>query len=137
MTEGHDSTLIIAIYGAVVSTLLLLFDVFKYFNDKPKITVKATPSLSFENSYEKKKISIKIVNSGRRPATISYCGLQLKDAHNQVIDTNLPKQLLPNESYISYSDFIESDADNIIYACVKDAMGREYRSKKWPLKGFE
>jgi len=140
---GIDSTLVIAIYGAVVATAVFVFDMFKYFNEKPNVAVKTTFSLFYESGdlkKEKKKIAIEIINSGRRPVTISYCGFKLKTDSimniQQVIDPNLPKQIAEGESYKSYADFAEGDSEKIIYAWVKDATGKEYRSKKWPLTGF-
>jgi hypothetical protein len=63
---GIDSTLVIAIYGAVVATAVFLFDMFKYFNEKPNVAVKTTFSLFYESGdlkKEKKKIAIGIINS--------------------------------------------------------------------------
>ena len=138
-----DSTLIIALYGAVLSTAVFVFDMFKYFRDKPRVVVKVKFSLSYENAdlnKEKKKICIETINSGKRPLTIANCGFKLKTESimniQQVIDPNLPKQLSEGEAYSSYTDFVAGDAEKIIYAWVKDASGKEYKSRKWPLKGF-
>lgn len=34
---GFDSSFVIAVYGAILSSVVFLFDLFKYFNDKPKL----------------------------------------------------------------------------------------------------
>lgn len=141
--KGELITIIIAIYGAVLSTIVALFNIIKHFNDKPKIVVKTKPSFFYESSdpgKEIKKIGVEIINSGKRPITISYSGFKLGIKTNmnicQIIDPNLPKQIAEGESYTSYTDFIEGSHDKIIYAWVKDATGKEYKSNKWPLRGF-
>jgi hypothetical protein len=139
--NGIDSTLVIAIYGAVVSTAVFVFDMFKYFNEKPNVIVKTNLSLFYEGGdlkKEKKKIAIEIINTGRRAVTIADCGFKLKTNSmmniQQVIDPNLPRQLSGGDSYKSYTDLATADSDGIFYAWAKDATGREYRSKKWPIK---
>lgn len=62
-----DTTLKIALYGAIVSTVTGFVQVFNYRKDRVilKILVSANPSES--------KASILVVNMGRRPVTINRC----------------------------------------------------------------
>lgn len=140
---GHDSTFVIAVYGAVLSSVVFLFELLKYYDDKPKLVVKTSASLFYENgdlTKNKKKISIEMINPGKRHITILYCGFKIKSDSiinmQQVIDPNLPKQLSEGESYISYADFVVEDFTKIVYAWAKDATGKEFKSVKWPLDGF-
>jgi hypothetical protein len=52
---GFDSTFVIAVYGAVLSSVVFLFDLFKYVIDRPKLVVKTSFSLFYENGDLKKR----------------------------------------------------------------------------------
>jgi hypothetical protein len=144
MANGSfDSTFVIAVYGAVLSSTIFLFDLFKYITDRPKLEVKTTLSLFYENGAPKKeikKICVEMINSGKRPITLLCCGFRIKTDSimntQQIVDLNLPKKLSEAEAYVSCTDFTEGDATKIIYAWAKDATGKEFKSVKWPLKDF-
>jgi hypothetical protein len=137
-------TLIIATYGAILATTVFLFDIIKYFKDKAKLFVKTAPFILIESNEpykEKRKIRIDVINISKKPITVTASGFKLKTDSlkdtMQIIDIELPKKINEGESHTSYTDIDNLPLDKIFYAWVSDTTGKSYKSKKWPLRGFE
>lgn len=136
------NTIIIAIYGAGLSTFLLIWKIFTYYlESKPRLKVElkygigetplgVTPPLIYINA----------ANIGKKPVTLSSVGFDLGGQMNLIFrqNTELPKRLEEGESYIFYREIdvlkseLQSQDPSIQiprYAWVKDQTGREYRSK--------
>ena len=132
-------TLYLAIYGALLSTLVLLWDILKYYRDKPSLRVKTNHRMLVSPLQSEFKIGIDIINDGKRPITIVASGFDLDVPKSQenvatVYDVNLPKELHEGQSHTSFVNPDAIDPNKILYAWARDATGREYRSKKWPMK---
>ena len=71
--------LIIAVYGAIVSTLVLIWDIYKWKNKGPKIEGRITSNMIGINApeYQDKKLTVvNITNTGDKPTTITNVSLK-------------------------------------------------------------
>jgi len=130
-------TTFLAIYGAVIATLVFVWDLIKYFKDKPQLEVRVNPHALIGPLTRESKIGIEMVNTSRRPITIVSSGFELDIPTDEnivtVLDPNLPVQLSEGQRYITYANPKEVDWEKIRCGRVRDATGRIYRSKKYPL----
>ena len=129
---------IIAIYGAILSTIVLVWNIFRYRKDRA--IIKVTYSYAIIPDYlDDEFLCIKAVNIGRRQTVITYCKLELPDKKNIVqtlpIQTDrLPFKLEENEFYVHYFNLTEIkrmlNTKIILKPCVEDASGNIYYGKK-------
>jgi hypothetical protein len=147
MAVGAELTLtmILAIWGAVISTVLALLKVKEFYReDRPKIKVSVAgdyiviPKESLQNPYgDKPLVSITAVNIGRRPVTLKKGALLLpKGVQKKKYLLGLGSigsiELTEGQSHDYYllEDEIKEKGltpDKYV-ACVIDAAGRRYWS---------
>lgn len=131
-------TFYVALYGAVLATLVFLWDIVKYKRDKPTLRVEANVRV-LVGLTSQTKIGIDMINRGRRPLTIVASGFKLNtDGPNIVtaLNDNLPIELNEGQRHTTFVSPDSVDITKVLYAWARDATGREYRSKKRPLKGW-
>jgi hypothetical protein len=103
------STEVVAWWGAVIATLVLIWDVYKWKTSGPRIKFSASPDMEIIGDPQKQKegktyITVKAINIGGRPTTITKVGIiHYKSQFNRlikksdkkaiIIDTGLPYQL--------------------------------------------
>jgi hypothetical protein len=135
---SSDVTSVLAIYGAVLSTLAILLDITRYVKDRPKVVVEADHHVLYTTQKGVHKLGIKVTNKGTRPATVEACGFTIDSESEEkllsVLDRTLPKRLDEGESHTAYADPAEVQASLILFAWVRDATGRVYKSKKRPFQ---
>lgn len=131
-------TFYVAIYGAILSTLVFLWDIIKYCSDKPNLRVRANHRLLTGPRMSERKIGIDMINKGKRPITIVASGFKLDTESDEnmvtLFDPNLPRQINEGQRHTTFANPERIDANKILYAWARDATGKEYRSKKHPLK---
>lgn len=131
-------TLYIAIYGALLSTLVLLWDIIKYYGDKPSLRVQANHRVLAGPRVSERKIGIDMINKGKRPITIVASGFKLDTESDKnmatLFDPNLPRQITEGQRHTTFANPDEIAPNKVLYAWARDATGKEYRSKKYPLK---
>lgn len=131
-------TLYLAIYGAILSTLVFSWDILKYYKDKPKLRVSANHRALIGSYKSERKIGIDMINEGKRPITIVASGFKLDIEPDEnvvtVLDSQLPKELHEGQRHTTFVIPEELNASKILYAWARSATGREYRSKKHPLR---
>ena len=97
--------LLIAIYGAIISTFVLSWDIYKWKKSGPRIRGSVTPNMVFYNfpEYENKKITVvNITNTGDRPTTVTHLSLtfyknKIKKAFNKKDNLiSIDNQLIPH-----------------------------------------
>lgn len=135
----ENLTLYIAIYGAVLATVVLAWDVLKYLRDRPHIEVKASFRILVGVQSEP-KIGIDTINKGKRPVTIVAVGFTLDRPPNEpniasLIDSGLPTELREGQSHTCFRSLDAVNFTEVLNAWARDAAGREYFSKKRPLLG--
>lgn len=127
-----------AVYGAILSTIIFLWDIFKYYRDKPKLRVQANHRLLIAMHKSEPRIGIDMINVGKRPITIVASGFRLDtESHENmatVLDPQLPKELHEGQSHTTFVLPKEIDTSKVLCAWARDPTGREYRSKKRPFQ---
>ena len=134
-----DTTLKIALYGAIVSTVSLLIHYFNYRRDRAdlKISVKGNIGVYPKNTIygDKTYISVDIANRGRRPVTITKCAFKTPKGTTKgwmVSGDSIrnPVELLEGKSKTYLFDEAEIKKYNLIdkdlVACAVDATGQYY-----------
>lgn len=133
----ENVTLYIAIYGAILSTLLFFWDIIKHYKDKPNLRVETNQRVLIGQKSER-KIGIDMINEGRRPITIVASGFKIDTESDKntatVFDQNLPKEINEGQRHTSFVNPETIDTDKVLYAWARDATEKVYRSKKYPLK---
>lgn len=133
---SFDLTSVLAIYGAVLSTLAILSDIRRHVKDRPEVVVEADHHVLFTAEKGVHKLGIRVTNKGPRPVTIEACGFRIdtksKENTVTVMDPTLPKRLGEGEPHTTFADPAEVPASRILFAWARDATGRVYTSKKRP-----
>lgn len=96
-----DITLILAIWGAVLSTAAIVWNIFRDVNDKGKLDVAFYIGniVGGIESSDKDFIFYKITNTGRKPITVTHVGGGFKVKHFLIPTLNIPKLLNPTEYF--------------------------------------
>lgn len=142
MSDFELVTLIIAVWGAALSTILATHTIFK-----DRRSVKVIYGLAITDDNFGRPITLVLVeaiNKGHRPVTITNVGLTISDGryyiqpYNSVVPVNLPARLLDGESISIYLDLEKirergleqaQQGIRITGAYVKDAEGKIYTKK--------
>jgi hypothetical protein len=114
-------TTILAIYGSVVATATLLWNVFEWYEDKPRLIAdiktdmfmdesKNFATLDQENQYSnnEKSVGIEIKNIGKTPTTLKFIAIQpyVNNKRESIafplIFANLPAVLRPGELWSGF-----------------------------------
>ena len=146
MSQPEIITLFIAIYGALLSTIIAIREITK---DKRQVKIVCRYALAFPPGDETWKfISIDVVNTGHRPIQINQAGILLSDGSSftqlvsKVGKIPLPKKLEDGESFevMFDADKVEQAIKNhenknvkFTKAFVSDAEGNRYTAR---LPGF-
>lgn len=126
----------IAIYGAIISSIALTWNILFYLLDKPKIIPKySTGFLSFSNNDLKEIFSINFSNPTKHRVVISSAGISFKNNYDMLfigMQDGFPKTLLQGDSHTIYRDIdiIKKAVDEQGFPSsvwVKDATGKTYR----------
>jgi len=137
-------TLILAIWGSVLSTILAILELFKFRRDRAIINVRVRGDYVFipkdhpGNPYgDKSLISISVSNSGRRPVTLKKAGLLLPRGtakSKYLVPFGSVKTIELGEGKSHDYDFLEEEAKkygllpNKYVAFALDATGKCYWS---------
>ncbi len=119
----------LAIYGAVLSTIAIGWNIHNNLQDKPKIEVK-TKFGFMSNDIEKTFLFITIINKGKRSIHLNSFGLRTgKDnlLPNRV--TALPCELKPGKSHDEFFDVSKLKNRQFDFAWYKDEVEKLYKSK--------
>ena len=130
-------TLIIAVYGAIVSSLALLWNILRDSKDKPNIKLDVQIGTIIPLNIKRLHIFITATNIGRRPIIVR----ELKGIKTKLIDLpyvlistkQLPKTLNEGEYFQETINDL-SWLDNIERIYVADSTGKEWNLPKNKLK---
>ncbi len=128
----------VAIYGAILSTVAILWKIYSYILDKPKIRVNNDVGISsIMPGQAEEVLLVTAVNHGKRPVTLSSIGIYTEGELNflpPLINWNLPKKLGEGESHTVCYNLNKSIKHfkkySPIYSWFKDQTGEVYKSKK-------
>ncbi len=143
MSRSEITTLILAVYGALLSTVIAVREFTK---DKRRVKVECRYAMAFPPGSDKtwNFISISVVNTGHRPIQISHAGILLNDG-NSFTQLESKAGKIPSPKKLEDGEALEImfDVDKIELALknhdnkkakftrayVSDAEGNKYTSK--------
>ncbi|MDO8508184.1 MAG: hypothetical protein Q7S27_00705 [Nanoarchaeota archaeon] len=128
----NNTTLAIAIYGAVLSTIALVWNIYNSSKDKPK--VKVTAKFGFTSSAigtSGHLLIVTAVNKGKRSVYLSSMGLRSrKDDLLNLNTIGLPCELKGGGSHSEWFEVSKLKKDRQYdFGWFKDATGKMYKSK--------
>lgn len=133
-----DLTLGLAIYGAILSTVMAMLKVAEHLRERPRLIFRVKrlfhPLHGFLGGPTSTTIATEIVKKGKGPLTIAEVGLQLASGERLSLeDTALPRELGEGQLH-KVTHTVEIQPDNaILFVFARDTTGRVHRSKKRPL----
>lgn len=143
-----DLTFILGIYGAALSTMLALLKILEYRKDRAniKITINSNLEVFPKNTvYDNMTLlSIRVINEGRRPITITHVSLMLPNSKDYLFCADPYSAKYPVDlTEGKYHDFNMNEDElkkkyeltpNQYVACVSDATGKTYWSHNFLLR---
>lgn len=131
-------TVILAIWGAVVSTVAIIWNIYNSLKDKGKLKVDCyigNQVVEGVGIVKKQLLVLNITNIGKRDIIISHIGGKLSDSDFILTTRNrMPHKLQPGEYIIEYSDDLSVLNDNKLKLLVLDTLGNSYSPKKKRLR---
>lgn len=133
-SDKMDSmTTFIAIYGAVISTLLLIWNLLKhYLDNRSHVLVNASYAILSDPIETILKLGITLVNKGKNSVKIVSLGLKLENGEYLFfIDSQLPFNLEKGDDKHIFRDLREIKELKFkpVFVWIRDSMGNEYKSK--------
>jgi len=125
----NNPTLVIAIYGAILSTIAIGWNIYNNLQDKPKIKVKTSIGF-FSTNTKTNFLFITIINKGKRSVYLSSFGLRTGEEDlisNRV--TGLPCELIGGNSHNEFFKIDELKNKQFDFAWYIDKTGKLYKSK--------
>ena len=144
------STAFLAVYGALVSSFTLGWNIYRDFGDRTRLKVVArlrrltrsavsgqvfavNPNLAVPGKSEQLFVFLDVTNVGRRPVRWDSWGGKYRDRVGgddsfAFIPVGLPKMLNEGESHSEFTENLHSDIDNVKRIFISDAA-----DKKWYL----
>jgi len=127
----NNLTLILAVYGGVLSTVAIIWNIYNNLLDKPKI--KITTSIGFLTGAmnpSEPLLFIEAINKGKRPVTLSSVGIRLaKEENVTLMQVNLPAELGEGKSHVEWIALDKLRTELCTFAWYRDATGRLYQDK--------
>jgi hypothetical protein len=129
----NNPTFALAIYGSILSTVAILWNIYNNLQDRPKI--KVTTCFGFTHSGVKLSETmflIKIVNKGKRSIYLSSFGLRSgeEDVFPQINHpTGLPCELKGGNSHTELIEVKKLHGRKYDFAWYRDETGKIYKSK--------
>jgi hypothetical protein len=129
-----DLTIYIAIYGAILSTIAVGWNIYNNSQDRPRIEIKANFGFMLPDNGGKTFLFIKAINHGKRSIYLSSFGLRSgnDDVINPEPSFGLPHELKPNSSHSEWFDMskLGKHGDRQFdFAWYRDETGKLYKSK--------
>jgi hypothetical protein len=137
MTTSDIITLVIAGYGAVLSTIAIAR---QYFGDRVKLKLKVRRNTKTHNAPEYEGmtvVTVDVVNVGRRPVTVVTVGATGLYPRLHFVATDnkptLPYEITEGKYTTTILNQAEIDLPTIDYWLAIDSHGRKYRLREAPL----
>jgi len=132
-------TTLIAVYGAILSSVLLGWNIYRDLTNKGKLRVHCnigklitSGAPKDENDY----LFYNITNVGKKPILVTTIGGRTKEHDFMINPRGLPKMLGPGEYLIEYSPDLSILNENLLGLCAIDSLGKVYKVKRRVLKNL-
>lgn len=128
---NNNPTITIAIYGAILSTIAIGWNIYNSLQDRPKINVNAKFGfMGGDITLKKHFLFITAINKGRRHVNLSSVGIRCEKNDLINIKTiSLPHKLNEGESHTEWFEVEELKNKSCSFAWYKSQTGRLYKSK--------
>jgi len=131
-------TIILAIWGAIVSTIVIIWNIYNSLKDKGKLKVDCyigNQVIEGVGIVKKQLLVWNITNIGKREIIISHIGGKLSKSDFILSTRNqMPHKLRPGEYILEYSNDLSILSDDKLKLLVLDTLGNEYSPKKKRLR---
>lgn len=126
----NNPTITIAIYGAILSTIAIGWNIYNNLQDRPKIKISTKFGFMAGDNSEKTFLFIKAINRGRRPITLSSVGIRCEKNDLLNLKTfSLPSELNEGKNHIEWFKVEELKNKHCSFAWYRDETGKLYKSK--------
>lgn len=127
----QDNSTIIAIYGAFISTVALIWNIYNKLQEKPRIKVTAKFGFTeIERKLSENLLIITAINNGKLSIYLSSFGL--RSGKDDLISLNaigLPCELKGGSSHSEWFKAEKLNNRKFDFAWYKDATGKIYKSR--------
>lgn len=129
--QNMNPTTLLAIYGAILSTVAIGWNIYNNLQDRPK--VKVTGKFGFMDSskgVEGPFFFVKVINKGRRSVYLFSVGLRTKNEEMIKLKTiGLPCELAEGKSHSEWFKPKDLEGKEFNFAWYRDETGKLYKSK--------
>ncbi len=130
-----DPTPWVAVYGAIVSTIAIIWNIILYFVNRPRLLIRLEtgngPHWFISDRKENPQANIRITKSGKSPITIIGYGLLMADDTTINQDLREKPLTLTDTQFKEYTFFINSGQLPLVKGCyVLTSDGKKQVFKK-------
>jgi hypothetical protein len=137
MIKSFTLTTFWAIWGAVVSTIAITWNVWRDLTDRGKLDIMCYMGLLVGGVIpdEGLKLIYRVTNVGRKPVVLTHIGGGLTDKrHFMITAVDLPKTLQPGDYYLNYSNDLSILDQNPTALWAIDSLNRHWKIPKKMLR---
>lgn len=139
MSDNNSGTLFLAIWGAIVSSITLGWNLMRDVSQRGRLRVScyigqfAAPGVGVLPG---ECLVWSVVNIGKEPVVLTHVGGSLKNNEAFILQThyNLPVTLKQGETFLDYSNDLTILTDKLISLWASDSLNKEYRISKKQVK---
>jgi len=136
--KGLSATTALAVYGALLSTLVLAWTLYRDFTDRGKLELQFGIGRAMTQDGPKTYrdfLLYTVTNAGRRPIVVMEIGATIKNKGmvrtNVSLDTSgVPRMLKPGEFIKGEYDDLWVITEGLVSLWALDSLGRYYREKR-------
>ena len=135
--EKFSITTIIALYGAILSSIVFFWNLYRDLTDKGDVQVLCYIGKFVRQDRvidDRRHLVFKLTNVGRRPINITTIGGTTKEDQFVIPFRELPKMLEPKEETLRFWPDLSILNDNLIDIWALDSLGKKYKLKRKALK---
>ena len=139
--NGVSLTALIAIYGALVSTFVLGWNVYRDLTDKGKLKVHCYIGnvVTLAGTSPVDYLVYSVTNVGRKPILVTHLGGRAKGGEYPdfiIISTQLPKMLNPGEYLLEYSPDLTVLGKNLSALYAIDSLEKKHKVNRSVVRGL-
>lgn len=136
-----DLTPILALWGTIVSTIAITWNILRGLEDRKKLKIEANIGTILPGNPNKKYFYVSMTNIGRRPVFVTGWGTDLKKEKKEkgkravfIKARNLPKLLKDGEAHMEYIDNLSIFSRKIKNVKIWDSTGKSWKISRKNLK---
>ncbi len=136
-----DLTPILALWGTIVSTIAITWNILRGLEDRKKLKIEANIGTILPGDPNKNYFYVSMTNIGRRPVFVTGWGTDLKKEKEEkgkravfIKARNLPKLLKDGEAHMEYIDNLSIFSRKIKNVKIWDSTGKSWKISRKNLK---